>query len=174
MDLQFSNNFPSETEGAESEDGDVSMDLQFSNNFPSETEKLGWVHFEGGGFNAIYNINGFDPGISFSGTDMLKWFNHQSVDNSIFFSVGRNFPKLVVCIVPGLEDFDGFVEISINGYENRENRVKVSIRCKSDDTCYSIKMWGIHVECTCPPQEDDAVDYGYSIKGWGSKKQRTR
>ena len=190
MDLQFSNNFPSETEGAESEDGDTSMDLQFSNNFPSETEELGWVHFEGGGHD--------DPRIIFSGTEMLKWFNHQSVDNSIFFSVGRNFPKLVVCIVPGLEDFDGFVEISINGYENREyfqfqvsrnynifrvsqylfsltqwsllqrhlnesnptdqNRVKVSIRCKSDDTCYSIKMWGVHVECTCSPQEDDAVD----------------
>ena len=145
------------------------------------------------------------------GTEMLKWFNHRSVDNSIVFFVGRNFPKLVVCIVPGPEGFHGFVEISINGYENREyesidlrgdliyyfyqylfsltqwsllqrhlnesnptdqNRVKVSIRYKSDDTCYSIKMWGVHVECTCPPQEDDAVDYGYSIKGWGSKKQR--
>ena len=189
------------------------MDLQISNNLPSETEELGWVHFEGGGFDGILNINGFDPGISFWGTEMLKWFNHQSVDNSIFFSVGRNFPKLVVCIVPGPKDFDGFVEISINGYENREyqsiqlwrnytycvsqhlfsltqwsllqrhlnesnptdqNRVKVSIRHRLDDTCYSIKMWGVHVECTCPPQEDDAVDYGYSIKGWGSKKQRTR
>ena len=188
----------------------ISMDLQFSNNFPSETEKLGYVHFEGGDDDGIDNINGFDPRISFSGTEMLKWFNHQSVDNSIFFSVGRNFPKLVVCIVPGPKDFDGFVEISINGYENREyqsihlsgnytkqylfsltqwsllqrhlnesnptdqNRVKVSIRHRLDDTCYSIKMWGVHVECTCPPQEDDAVDYGYSIKGWGSKKQRTR
>ena len=202
MDLQFSNNFPSETEGAESEDGDTSMDLQFSNNFPSETEELGWVHFEGRGHD--------DPRIIFSGTEMLKWFNHQSVDNSIFFSVGRNFPKLVVCIVPGPKLFDGFVEISINGYENRvyqsshpsgnlmysckqylfwlpqwsllqrhlnesnptdQNRVKVSIRYKSE-LGYSIKMWGVHVECTC--QEDDAVDYGYSIKGWGSKKQRTR
>ena len=78
----------------------ISMDLQFSNNFPSETEKLGYVHFEGGDNDGIDNINGFDPGISFLGTDMLKWFNHQSVDNSIFFSVGRNFPQLVVCIVP--------------------------------------------------------------------------
>ena len=177
------------------------MDLQFSNNFPFETE------FRGESFD------GFHRAIGFSGIEMLKWFNHQSVDNSIFFSVGRNFPKLVVCIVPGLEYFDGFVEISINGYENREyqsihlsrndllykgkqhlfsltqwslqrhlnesnptdqNRVKVSIRHRLDDTCYSIKMWGVHVECACPPQEDDAVDYGYSIKGWGSKKQRTR
>ena len=182
------------------------MDLQISNNLPSETEELGWVHFEGGAFDGILNINGFDPGISFWGTEMLKWFNHQSVDNSIFFSVGRNFPKLVVCIVPRSEDFDGFLEISINGYEIREyhpsrnytqhlfsltqwsllqrhlnesnptdqNRVKVSVRCKPVDYGCTIKMWGIHVECTCPPQEDDAVDYGYSIKGWGSKKQRTR
>ncbi|XP_030961369.1 TMV resistance protein N-like isoform X3 [Quercus lobata] len=183
------------------------MDLQFSNNLPSETKATEWVDFWGESFD------GFDPDITFSGTEMLKWFNHRSVDNSIFFFVGRNFPKLVVCIVPGPKRFQGFVEISINGYENREyqsidlrgdseyscsqylfsltqwsllqrhlnesnptdqNRVKVSIRYKSDDTCYSIRMWGVHVECTCPPQEDDAVDYGYSIKGCGSKKQRTR
>ena len=209
MDLQISNIFPSETEGAESEEvdisetegaeseeGDISMDLQISNNFPSETESDESEEED-------ISMDGID--IRFWETDMLKWFNHRSVDNSIFFFVGRNFPKLVVCIVPGLEDFDGFVEISINGYENREyesihllpnytqylfsltqwsllqrhlnesnptdqNRVKVSIRYEADDTCYSIKMWGVHVECTCPPQEDDAVDYGYSIKGWGSKK----
>ncbi|XP_050277129.1 uncharacterized protein LOC126718817 isoform X2 [Quercus robur] len=173
------------------------MDLQFSNNLPSETKATEWVEFWGESFD------GFDRDIAFSGTEMLKWFNHQSVDNSISFFVGRNFPKLVVCIVPGPERFHGFVEISINGYENREyqsirlpgstqfpcsqylfsltqwsllqrhlnesnptdqNLVKVSIRYESDDTCYSIKMWGVHVECTCPPQEDDAVDYGYSIK----------
>ena len=185
---------PSETEGAENEDAeseevDLSMDLHIAINFPSETRASELVKFWGESFHHL---------VTFYGTEMLKWFNHQSVDNSIFFSVGRNFPKLVVCIVPGLEDFDGFVEISINGYENREyfqfqvsrnynifrvsqylfsltqwsllqrhlnesnptdqNRVKVSIRCKSDDTCYSIKMWGVHVECTCSPQEDDAVD----------------
>ena len=188
------------------------MDLQFSNNLPSETRATESVYFWGEGFD------GFDSCIGFWGTEMLKWFNHQSVDNSIFFSVGRNFPKLVVCIVPGLEDFDGFVEISINGYENREyqsihlsgnytqylfsltqwsllqrhlnesnptdqNRVKVSIRYKSDDTCYSIKMWGVHVECTCPAQEsaipnlplltaghddDDVVDYMRELPFYGS------
>ena len=169
------------------------MDLQFSNNLPSETWaiEMQQVKFWGQSFD------GFHRDILFSGTEMLKWFNHRSVDNSIFFSVGRNFPKLVVCIVPGLEGFDGFVEISINGYENREyesidlegdtqysctqhlfsltqwsllqrhlnksnpteqNLVEVSITYESDDTCYSIKRWGVHVECTCPPQEDDAVD----------------
>ena len=177
------------------------MDLQFSNKLMKYVDFLG------------KSVDGFHPVITFMGTEMLKWFNHRSVDNSIVFFVGRNFPKLVVCIVPGPERFHGFLEISINGYENREyqpidlegvseytcsqylfsltqwyllqrhlnesnpteqNRVKVSIRYKSDDTCYSIKMWGVHVECTCPPQEDDAVDYGYSIKGCGSKKQRTR
>ena len=186
------------------------MDLQFSN----ENDKNGFVYFE-------TDKNGF-RNFRFLGTDMLKWFNHQSVDNSIFFSVGRNFPKLVVCIVPGLEDFDGFVEISINGYENREyqslhlsrnsatwvsqhlfslaqwsllqrhlnesnptnqNHVKVSIRYKSDNTCYSIKMWGVHVECTCPPQEsaipnlplltaghddDDVVDHMRELPFYGS------
>ena len=84
MDPQLTNYFPSETEGAESEDGDISMDPQFSNNFPSEYED--WA---------------VDRTIHFWGTEMPKWFNHQSVDNSIFFFVGRKFPKLVVCIVPG-------------------------------------------------------------------------
>ena len=84
-----------------------SMDLQISIN---ETEKLGWVEFWGESFD------GFHRAITFSGIEMLKWFNHRSVDNSIFFFVGRNFPKLVVCIVPGLESLYGFVEISINGY----------------------------------------------------------
>ena len=209
MDLQISNNFPSETEklgsvhfegGYDDEQYRLYSLKQLLKDMLArfETEKIGWVDFEGGGYAGFNNINGLDPGICFSGTDMLKWFNHQSVDNSIFFSVGRNFPKFVVCIVPGPEGFVGFVEISINGYENRvyqcfdlvegeylfsltqwsllqihlnesnpteQNLVKVSIRCKSDDTCYSVKMWGVHVECTCPPQEDDAVDYGYSIKG---------
>ena len=74
------------------------MDLQFSNNLPSETEAIEWfntdITFYGESFD------GFTPDITFSGTEMLKWFNHRSVDNSIFFFVGRNFPKLVVYIVP--------------------------------------------------------------------------
>ena len=82
------------------------MDLQISNTF------LGWVNIKDGGLISMSFL--------IFGTDMLKWFNHLSVDNSIFFSVGRNFPKLVVCIAPGPKNFYGFVEISINGYENRE------------------------------------------------------
>ena len=165
----------SETEGAESEEGDIS---ETEGAESEDGDIVIFVKFWGRGWS-------FHHLVTFVGADMLKWFNHQSVDNSIFFSVGRNFPKLVVCIVPGPKDFDGFVEISINGYENREyqsihlsgnytkqylfsltqwsrlqrhlnesnptdqNRVKVSIRYKSDDTRYSIKRWGVHVECTC-------------------------
>nr|POE52208.1 hypothetical protein CFP56_60315 [Quercus suber] len=73
---------------SESEAGDISMDRQFSNHSPSETE-----------------------------TEMPKWFNHQSVENSIFFWVGRKFPKLAICIVLGHEGFYFEVYISINGYE---------------------------------------------------------
>ena len=196
MDPQLTNYFPSETEGAEYEDGDISMDPQFSNCFPSETE-------------GVENENGdIDHTIYFWGTEMPKWFNHQSVDNSIFFFVGRKFQKLAVCIVPGQEVVFVSVHISINGYKKsdlyvrdlsrstrkmphqfnffleennlylfsltqrslqrnlnksnptNQNLVEVSITYESDDV---IKRWGVHVECTCPPQEDDAVDYGYSL-----------
>ena len=38
MDPQLTNYFPFETEGAESEDGDISMDWQLTNHFLPETE----------------------------------------------------------------------------------------------------------------------------------------
>ena len=76
------------------------MDLQISNNFPSETRASELVKFWGESFD------GFHHAITFSGTEMLKWFNHRSFGNSIIFFVGRNFPKLVVCIAPAREDFE--------------------------------------------------------------------
>ncbi|XP_075659826.1 TMV resistance protein N-like isoform X2 [Castanea sativa] len=185
MDPQLTNYFPSETEGAESEDGDISMDPQFSNHFPSETEGEFESHL-----------------FTFWGAETPKWFNHQSVGNSIFFFVGRKFPKLVVCIGEGV-CFDGedcfdvtvdiCVDISINGYKKNDylnadiyentlllyspsqrslqrrltesnptdqNLVEVSIASK---TFYSIKRWGVHVECTCTPHEDYPDDYGDSL-----------
>uniref|UniRef100_A0A7N2L936 Uncharacterized protein n=2 Tax=Quercus lobata TaxID=97700 RepID=A0A7N2L936_QUELO len=111
MDPQLTNYFPSKTEGAEYEDGDISMDAQFSNNFLSEIEG---VEYEDGDI---------DRTIYFWGTGMPKWFNHQSVDNSIFFFVGRKFPKLAVCIVPGREFVCVSVHISINGYKKSENNL---------------------------------------------------
>ncbi|XP_075657366.1 disease resistance protein Roq1-like [Castanea sativa] len=229
MDPQLTNYFPSETEGAESEDGDISMDPQFSNHFPSETEVAksedGDIsESEDGDISESedeYEDYDTSHEITFWGTEMPKWVNHQSVDNSIFFFVGRKFPKLVVCIVArecfdGEDDFDGTVDISINGYRNRkkiyyfcadnalflfsrtqqslqrllnesnptdQNLVEVSI---TSDTFSSIKRWGVHVECTCPPQESANAPIWYSIKRLGvqvddvveylptSKKQRTR
>ncbi|KAK7838788.1 hypothetical protein CFP56_019081, partial [Quercus suber] len=191
MDPQLTNYFPSETEGAESEDGDI------------------------------------DRAIYCWGTEMPKWFNHQSVDNSIFFFVGHKFPKLAVCVVPRREFVSGFVHISINGYKKSDlyvrgnsqkkksiyrrgglmkdhnvdfdrfkffsrennlflfsltqrslqrhlnesnptdqNRVEVSITYGNNE--YSVKRWGVHVECTCPPQGDDAVDYLPTSKKLGT------
>nr|POE81511.1 hypothetical protein CFP56_29136 [Quercus suber] len=101
MDPQLTNYFPSETEGAESEDQDISMDSQFSNNFPPETEGV------------EYEYRDVDYTIHFWGTEIPKWFNHQNDDNSIFFFVGRKFPKLVVCIFGRIS---GHIDISINGY----------------------------------------------------------
>ena len=176
------NDFPSE-----SEDGDISMDRQFSNHFPSETEG---VEYE----NQLCKRT-----IILWETEMPKWFNHQSVENSIFFWVGRKFPKLAVCFDLGRHNFNCHVYISINSYENREyerirhfrnncnlylfsppqrslqehlnksnptdhNHVKVTYRIHHvdfdliyDDVNY-IERWGVHVECTCPPQESAIPD----------------
>ena len=55
--------------------------------------------------------------------EILKWFNHQNVRNSISFWVGRKFPKIVICISFGSEAHtSGFfceVYFSINGCEKR-------------------------------------------------------
>ena len=173
------NYFPSE-----SEDGDISMDRQFSHHSSSETEG---VEYE----------NQFSKRtITFSETETPKWFNHQSVENSIFFWVGRKFPKLAVCVVLGRLAVFGSVYISINGYKNREyehirhsgnnrnlhlfspsqlslqehlnksnptdqNHVKVTYiidRYRNYDDANLIKRWGVHVECTCPPQESAIPD----------------
>ncbi|XP_030957286.1 uncharacterized protein LOC115979400 [Quercus lobata] len=115
MDWQFSNHFLSETVGAESEDGDISMDQQFSNHFPSETEGV------------EYEDRDIERTIYVWGTEMPKWFNHLSVENSIFFWVGRRFPKLAVCVVCGPNEAQGYSHefgifyISINGCEKRES-----------------------------------------------------
>ena len=42
-----------------------------------------------------------------------------------------------------------------------QNLVEVSMTYIKNG--YSVKRWGVHVECTCPLQEDDAVDYGHSL-----------
>ena len=189
MDPQLTNYFPPETEGAKSEDWDISMDPQFSNNFPSEIEGI------------EYEDRDVDRTIYFWGTEMPKWFNHQSVGNSIFFFVGRKFPKLAVCIDPGQEVFSGTVHISINGYKisdgcfgrsfmfggnnlhlfsppqlslqrhlnesnpTDQNLVKVSITYNSNG--YPVKRWGVHVECICRPQESANAPIWYSIKRLG-------
>ena len=114
MDPQFTNYFPSKTEGAEYEDGDISMDPQFSNKFPSEIEGAESKSETEG---VEYEDGDIDRNIYFWGTEMPKWFNHQSVDHSIFFFVGCEFPKLAVCIVPGREVESVSVHISINGHK---------------------------------------------------------
>ena len=113
MDQQLSIYFPNETEGAESKDGGRSMDPQFSNYFPSETEGIEYEH---GDIAHTLHV---------PGTEIPKWFNHQSAENSILFWVGCKFPKLAVCIALGPDEahkrfYDCYVYISINGCEERE------------------------------------------------------
>ena len=174
MDPQLTNYFPSETEGAEYEDGDISMDPQFSNCFPSETE-------------GVENENGdIDHTIYFWGTEMPKWFNHQSVDNSIFFFVGRKFPKLAVCIVPGRGVASVSVHISINGYKKSNLYFQNLSRFRgkypylfeeNNLFLFSLSQWSLqrHLNESNPTDQnlvEVSIRYEshytrYSIKRWG-------
>nr|XP_023876177.1 TMV resistance protein N-like [Quercus suber] len=201
------------------------IDPQFTNYFSSETE---------------YEEEDIARTFYIWGTEIPKWFNHQSVGNSILFWVGRKFPKLAFCIAPKLvtetleEDeasFECLVYISINGCEEciywhsslldrisnilllcslrqrhlqqqlnesnptDQNHVEVTYRtCFRSDSvhnfsafeppiCYPIGRFGVHVECTCPPQESaipnlplltaghddaDVVDYMRELPFYGS------
>ena len=115
MDPQFTDYFPSETEGAQSESEYVDRS-QLSNYFPTEVEAF---EYEDGDIDRILMVSG----------TRIPWFNHQSVEhNSISFWVGRKFPKLAVYIAfGGDEAYDNnrlrrqyFVYISINGCKKRE------------------------------------------------------
>jgi hypothetical protein len=71
-----------ECEGARS---DILMEPWFSDNFPAED----------GDFRHYFIV---------PRTEIPKWFNHQSVENSISFWVGGKFPKLSVYIALGLDE----------------------------------------------------------------------
>ncbi|KAK4559445.1 hypothetical protein RGQ29_008591 [Quercus rubra] len=181
MDPQFTDYFPSETEGAqsesesESESGDISQFTDYITKY-----RLLWV----------------------SGTE-IPWFNHQSVENnSILFWVGRKFPKLAVYFAFGVDEahvknhllYECVVYISINGCKKREcmrqipppeaynlllyspfqrflqqklnesnptdqNHVEVTYKIQprfpgpGKLNALNPTRWGVHVECICPPQE---------------------
>ncbi|XP_030946038.1 disease resistance protein RML1A-like [Quercus lobata] len=174
MDPQFTDYFPSETDGAESES-------------ESESEDGDMSHFS------------ISPRLWVSGTE-IPWFNHQSVEhNSILFWVGRKFPILALYIAFGVYieshwQYECVVYISINGCKKREcmretpseaynlllyspfqrflqqklnesnptdqNHVEVTyetqrakyLRIPTVKPPNPIR-WGVHVECICPPQE---------------------
>ncbi|XP_030946045.1 TMV resistance protein N-like [Quercus lobata] len=194
MDPQFTDYFPSETEGAqsesESEDGDIS---QFSN-YISEWCTL-WV----------------------SGTE-IPWFNHQSVEsNSILFWVGRNCSQLTLYFAFGtisVVNCSCYFYISINGckvggstsfaiYNNLllfetisrgllqdylnhsnptdQNYVEITYETRGHaEPPIKATRWGVHVESIRPPQEygipnlplltagHDDVDYWSELPFYGS------
>ena len=170
-----------ECEGARS---DILMDPWFPDDFPAETEGS---ESEDGDFPLYFIV---------PGTEIPKWFNHQSVENSISFWVGRKFPKLAVYIALGLDeehssDYGCDVYVSVNGFKKRRYRNNLGVyshylllfsrpqhflqkhlndsspveRNHVEVTCeiefYElepqnlkvIKRWGVHVECICPPRE---------------------
>ncbi|KAF3954189.1 hypothetical protein CMV_020440 [Castanea mollissima] len=160
MDPQFTDYFPSETKGAESEseseseDGDIS---QFSNclAFSFRTEGV------------EYEDEDIDRYFSISGTE-IPWFNHQSVENnSILFWVGRKFPKLAIYFAfafGGDEAHDSdhyiyecYIYISINGCKKRKCMPRHTF-----GSSYNL------LYLYSPPQRHDDVDYWSELPFYGS------
>ena len=163
MDPQFTDYFPSETEGAQSE---------------SESES------EDGDIDRILRV---------SGTEIPWFNHQSVENNSILFWVGRKFPKLALYFAfRGDEAHDMIridcpVYISINGCKKREcdfvssgeyennllylysppqgflqqnlnesnptdqNYVEITYETQIESA--NVIRWGVHVECICPPQE---------------------
>ncbi|KAK7838780.1 hypothetical protein CFP56_019079 [Quercus suber] len=141
MDPHFSKYIESKTEGPESEDGNISMDPHISNDFSSESEGV------------EYEDQDVDRFIHSSCTEIPNWFNHRSVENSIFFWVGQKFPKLAICIaiVPKSHKLicHFIVNISINAQSSQWVFWKVRV----------------HIECTCPPQESTTPNLPFLTAG---------
>ncbi|KAK7838778.1 hypothetical protein CFP56_019077 [Quercus suber] len=176
MDPQFTNYFPSETEGAESEDGDISTDPQFSNYLPSEAEG---TEYEDGDISMDQQLSNYIP-------------NETEEREYGYFRPSENNYNHLFLFSPCQWLLQQHL---IESNPTDQNRVEVTYR-----TCFAhydvepnpcieplnptlIKRWGVHIECTCPPQEsvipnlplltaghddDDVVDYWHELKFCGS------
>ena len=121
------------------------------------------------------------------GSEIPKWFNHQSVGNYISFCIHRYSPKLFCCVVFKPESIDLEVSLKLNGIELNVWSLAV-IACPMDMTCNHIRFFmvrnlehlnlfernlvefefksysdkilrcGVHVECICPLFHDLSTD----------------
>ncbi|XP_030950971.1 disease resistance-like protein DSC1 isoform X2 [Quercus lobata] len=101
-----------------------------------------------------------------------NWINHQSIESSISFWVGPEFPSIAVCVAFHLIPLK-------DSYTNNDNRLQrrfgdlmqgdrnhVEISCKishwiSTNGKYApvIARMGVHVECICPPQNSVIIQH---------------
>ena len=131
---------------------DISMDLQSSSRLSHRIDFSNWISLSK--FNVI-ELKYYRPlselrsehQIIVPGNKIPKWFNHQSVESSISFWVGQEFPTLALCLALCLDprmdkhkySYVCVFNISINGHERTFRREKLFQNLRSDHLwCHGI------------------------------------
>lgn len=69
--------------------------------------------------NAYASLSDYNSVVDGYGNEIPKWFNHQSIGNSISFLIGPEFPTIALCVAIKIEydywHYSYHVVISING-----------------------------------------------------------
>ncbi|XP_050266979.1 disease resistance protein RUN1-like isoform X4 [Quercus robur] len=185
MDPQFTDYFPSETEGAqsesESEDGDIECTLRVSGT------EIPWFNHQSVESNSIL----FWVGRKFSQLALYFAFGTISVDCWCYYYISINGCKIggstSFIIYNNLLYFETIPHGLLQDYLNDsnptdQNYVEITYETRGHaEPPIKATRWGVHVECICPPQEsgipnlplltaghDDDVDYWSELPFYGS------
>ncbi len=146
---------------------DISVDLQSSSRLSHQIDFSNWIFLSE--FTVI-ELKFYRPlselrsehQIIVPGNKIPKWFNHQSVESSISFWVGQEFPTLALCLALCLDprmdkhkySYVCVFNISINGHERTFRREKLFRN-----------LWSDHLWCHGIPHSLLQQEFGDLIQG---------